>query len=46
MKQVIIISGKANQVFKYVDLLKRHKGNINIKELAKGNKTIKLDFRS
>ncbi len=44
MKQVIKVSGKANQVFKYIELLKRHKGNINLKELAKDNKTIKMNF--
>ena len=46
MKQIIQISGKAKQVFKYVELLNRHKGNVTLRELAKDNKTIKLDLRS
>ena len=45
MKQVIQISGKAKQVFKYMELLNRHKGNVTLRELAKDNKTIKLDLR-
>jgi len=46
MKQVIQISGKAKQVFKYVELLNRHKGNVTLRKLAKDNKTLKLDLRS
>ena len=46
MKQIIQISGKAKQVFKYVELLNRHKGNVTLRELAKDNKTLKLDLRS
>lgn len=46
MKPIIEISGKAKQVFKYMELLKRHKGNVTIKELVKGNKTFKIDLRS
>jgi len=46
MKTIIQISGKAKQVFKYMELLNRHKGNVTLKELAKDNKTIKLDLRT
>ena len=46
MKQIIQISGKAKQVFKYMELLNRHKGNVTLRELAKDNKTLKLDLRS
>jgi len=44
MKEIIKIRGKANQVFKYVELLKSYKGNETIGELAKRNETLKLDF--
>ena len=46
MKQIIQVSGKAKQVFKYMELLNRHKGNVTLGKLAKGNKTIKLDLRT
>ena len=46
MKRIIQISGKAKQVFKYVELLNRYQGNMTLKELAKNNKTFKLDIRS
>ncbi len=46
MKPIIQIKGKAKQVFKYIELLKRHKGNLTLKELAKDNKPIKLDLSS
>ncbi len=46
MKPIIQVSGKAKQVFKYVELLSRHRGNVTLKELAKDNKTLKLDLRS
>ncbi len=46
MKSIIKISGKAKQVFKYVELLKRHKGNVTLKDLEKDNKTLELDLRS
>ncbi len=46
MKEIIKVSGKAKQVFKYIELLSRHKGNVTLKELAKDNKTFKLDLRS
>ena len=45
MKAIIEISCKAKQVFKYIELLNRHKGNLTLKELAKDNKPIKLDLR-
>ena len=45
MKTVIQISGKAKQVFKYTELLNRHKGNVTLKKLAKDKKTLKLDLR-
>ncbi len=46
MKQLIQISGKAKQVFKYMELLNRHKGKVTLGELAKDNKTLKLDLKS
>ena len=46
MKQVIKVSGKAKQVFKYVEILGRNRGNVTLKELEKENKTLKLDLRS
>ena len=46
MKPVLQVTGKAKQVFKYMDLLNRHRGNITLKELSKNNKNIKLDLRS
>jgi len=46
MKPIIQISGKAKHVFKYMALVNRHKGNVTLKELAKNNKTIKLDLKS
>jgi len=46
MKQIIRISGKSKQVFKYIELLNRHKGSVTLRELAKDNKTLKLDLRS
>jgi len=45
MKTVIQVSGKAKQVFKYTELLSRHKGNVTLKELVKNNKTLKLNLR-
>ena len=45
MKPVIQISGKANKVFKYVELLNRYKGKVTLKEWARDNKNIKLDLR-
>ena len=46
MKTIIHISGKANQVFKYVELLNRYKGTMTLKDLEKDNKTLKLNLRS
>jgi hypothetical protein len=45
MKNVIEVRGKARQVFKYLDLLNRHKGNVTIAKLAQENKPFKLDLR-
>lgn len=45
MKRVIQISGKAKQVFKYMELLNRYQGKTTVKDLVKANKTIKLDLR-
>lgn len=41
MKPVIYVSGRAKQVFKYVELLGRHGSKTTLKELAKDNKTLK-----
>ena len=46
MKTIIQVSGKARQVFKYMELLNRYKGNTTLKELAKKNKTINLKMQS
>ena len=46
MKPIIQVQGKAKLVFKYMELLNRYKGNVTLKELAKDNKTLKLDLRS
>ncbi len=46
MKQIIQVSGKAKQVFKFIEVLGRHKGNVTLKELAKDNKTFKLNLKS
>ena len=46
MQQVLVISGKAKHVFKYMKLMNRRKSNVTLKELAKANKTFKLDLRS
>ena len=45
MKQVIRVEGKAKQVFKYIDVLCRAKGNVTVKELSKNNGTSKIDLR-
>ena len=45
MKQVILISGKAKNVFKYVEILNRCKGNMSLKDLSKGKKTLKIDLK-
>ena len=46
MKTIIHVSGKARQVFKYVELLNRYKGNATLEELAKKKKTINLKMQS
>jgi hypothetical protein len=46
MELIIQVSGKAKQVFKYMELLSRHRGKVTLKELAKDKKTLKLDLRS
>jgi hypothetical protein len=40
------VSGKAKQVFKYVEVLSRYKGNTTLKDLSRNNKALKLDFKS
>lgn len=35
MKTIITLSGKAQQVFKYLELLTRYKGEIKLGELKK-----------
>ncbi len=44
MRQVIKVTGKAKNVFKYIDVMARHNGNISIEKLAKGkqSRTIEL----
>ncbi len=44
MKPIIQVQGKAKRVFKYIELLSRHRGKTTLKELAKDNKTLKLDL--
>ena len=41
MKSIIVLSSKSEQFFKYLELVKRYKGNVTIKELVKSNKTLK-----
>ena len=45
MKRVIQISGKAKQVFKYMELLSRYQAKTTLKDLMKANRTVKLDLR-
>lgn len=45
MKEIIKVTGKAKQVFDYMELLGRYRGKVTLKELAKDNKTLKLDMR-
>ena len=42
MKEIIKVSGKAKRVFKYIELLNRHKGSVTLGKLARDNKTLKL----
>ena len=44
MKQVIQISEKAKQVFKYMESLKSRNDNVTIKELGKANKILKIEL--
>ena len=44
MRQVIQISGKAKHVFKYIELMKRYKGNVTLKDLAKNEKMLKIEL--
>lgn len=44
MKEVIEVKGKAKNVFKYVELMKQHKGNVTLGELAKNIKSIKVEL--
>jgi hypothetical protein len=46
MATIIHVSGKARQVFKYVELLNRYKGKATLKELANKKKTINLKMQS
>ena len=46
MKPIMQISGKAKQVFKYIELLSQYQGKTTIRKLAQHNKTFKLDLRS
>jgi len=38
MQQVLVMSGKAREVFKYLKLVSRYKGNSSLKELLKEQK--------
>ncbi len=38
MKQVLVVSGKAKHVFKYMELVSKYKGNQTIRELAEEQK--------
>ncbi len=38
MQQVLVVSGKAKNVFKYLELASRYKGNVSLKELLKEQK--------
>lgn len=44
--QVIKVSGKAKQVFKYMELLAANKRNVTLKELARDKKTLRLNLKS
>lgn len=44
MKEVLQIRGKAKNVFKYVEVMKRNNGKMTIGELAKKNKATKIDL--
>jgi hypothetical protein len=44
MKEVIEVKGKAKNVFKYVEMMKKHKGNVTLGELSKNVKSIKVQL--
>ncbi|MFC1988557.1 hypothetical protein ACFLVJ_01830 [Chloroflexota bacterium] len=44
MKPIIRISGKAKQVFKYIEVLSLKKGNVTLKELAKGKTPVRVNL--
>jgi hypothetical protein len=39
MKQIVKVSGKAKNVFKYVEVMTKHKGNVSIEKLSGDKKT-------
>ena len=45
MKPIIEISGKAKNVFKYLEVLNQHSGNTTIGKLAKNHKSIKIELK-
>ncbi|MFC1948746.1 hypothetical protein ACFLW0_01030 [Chloroflexota bacterium] len=45
MEKVIEIRGKAKQVFKYIELMNRYKGDATLKDLAKNQKVCKIDLK-
>ena len=38
MKEIIEVKGKAKNVFKYVEMMKKHKGHVTLGELSKNMK--------
>ena len=44
MKEVIQVKGKAKNVFKYVEMMKKHKGHVTLGELSKNMKSIKVEL--
>jgi|APIni6443716594_1056825.scaffolds.fasta_scaffold2410259_1 hypothetical protein len=44
MKEIVQISGKAKNVFKYVELMKRQNGNVTLGELAKRSGKSKIEL--
>ncbi|MFC1983959.1 hypothetical protein ACFLVO_02990 [Chloroflexota bacterium] len=38
MRQVLVVSGKAKHVFKYLELVSRYRGNVSLEKLAKEQK--------
>ena len=45
MKDLIKIEGKAKNVFKYVELMNKHNGNMTLADLAKKNKQVKIELQ-